>query len=147
MIDRLTAAVARHLVDLDHLAFLADGGAWDDLRFPRDAGGPAWRYRVTKAGVRVERSPAGVGLARWEGLSAIATEGLTPDRARQVRALAQLGWESGAFTPARLRKAGLGPRAGRSDVARAGRAVLADVIDAGIAAGGGEQLGLFGEAS
>ena len=140
----LTAAVARCLIDLDHLVFLADGGGWDELRFPLGRGGGGWSYRLSKAGVVVEASPAGSGRVPWSVLSDIATAGLTPERAKRVRALARIGWEKP--TTAKLRRAGLDPGAGPGEVIAAGRAVTREVVDAGIALYG-EQLHLFGGAA
>lgn len=145
VVDPLAAAVARCLLDLDHLAFLSDGGSWDELRFPLGRGGRAWTYRLRRTGVHVEASPAGSGRVPWSELTAIAEAGLTPERAKRVRALARLGWEKP--TPALLRRAGLDPQATASDVRQASRAVTREVVDAGIAAVGGEQLDLFGGAA
>jgi hypothetical protein len=145
VVPPLTAAVARCLLDLDHLAFLADGGSWDELRFPLGRGGRAWTYRVRRSGVMVDASPAGPGRVPWPALTAIAEAGLTPERAKRVRALARLGWEKP--TPALLRRAGLDANARASDVRRVSRAVTREVVDAGIAECGGEQLDLFGGAA
>ena len=141
MVSRLTAAVARCLLDLDHIAFLAEGGAWDEVRFPRRAGGPGWAYRLVASGVRVDASPAGEGLVPWAALAAIADAGMTAESAQRARALARLTWETP--TPARLGRADLAADAGREDTDQAGRAVVRDVVDAGIARCGGEQLDMF----
>jgi hypothetical protein len=142
-VNPLTAAVARQVLGLEQLAFLAEGGTWGKLPVPYSTGSRAWRYRTTRDGIDVKASPAGPGLVRWSELRKVVVAGLTPERATRVRGLASL--ERDPSNALAARRCGLPVGLPHPELIAAGQALAAEVVDAGLAVAG-EQLALFGKA-
>jgi hypothetical protein len=139
----LVPALARRMLRVDQLAAIAKGSEWEDIGMPTigGLGDGEWRYRCTLTRVVVEASPVGAGKVRWRDLFELVEVGLRSCEL-PLTALAMLSQGRGP-TPAKLRRAGLAEDADAEDIAEAQAAAVRTVIDRGVIALGGEQLGLF----
>jgi hypothetical protein len=134
----VVAYVARNLVGFGDVMVIAAGGTARDLygnSWKRRHRDDTWAYRTDARAMTVEESPAGPGRVTWVQLAEVIAAGLTPELRARVAQVSTAD-VARAGKPARLGRRRLPHLGGPLDVMAQRRAVVLDVVNAGLAAFG-----------
>lgn len=141
----LVAAVARNLIGFGDVAIVASGGTASDLygqSWHRRHNDGVWTYTTNRQAMTVEESPVGPGRVSWAQLADVIAAGLTPELRARVAGVVDVD----------LGRAGRPSRFGRRRAPHLGgtptqminrRAVVVEVVEAGLASLGVYQQGSF----